>query len=140
MKLKVCPRCDGLGEEPASPIEDVLHAITLCSKCNGKGEVSAKTLKLKLAVETCSFIPITSVKALIKSKRALNEFDESLGNGSVSYGDGNRTMTTIDYILERIRDTIEYSANANSFNKAIAALEEARDNGANGVTYIDLEN
>ena len=97
-------------------------------------------MKLKLAVETCSFIPITSVKALIKSKRALNEFDESLCNGSVSYGDGNRTMTTIDYILERIRDTIEYSANTNSFNKAIAALEEAIANGANGVTYIDLEN
>ena len=98
-------------------------------------------MKLKLVVETCSFIPITSVKALIKSKRALNEFDENLCNGTVSYGDGNRTMTTIDYILERIRRTIEYSANAKSFNKAIVALEEALEEAkANGITYIDLEN
>lgn len=135
MKAKACNHCLGTGEEPASTIEDD-GAIAVCSKCNGKGEVLAKTPKL--AVETCSFIPITSVKALIKSKRALNELDESLCNGSVSYGDSNRTMTTIAYIFNRIQDAVENSKGCEkSFNKAIEALEEARDNG---VQYIDLEN
>jgi len=94
-------------------------------------------IKPKLVVETCSFIPITSVKALIKSKRALNELDESLCNGSVSYGDSNRTMTTIAYILNIIRDIVKSKEWKKSFDKAILALEEA---SSNGVMYIDLEN
>lgn len=94
-------------------------------------------IKPKLVVETCSFIPITSVKALIKNKWALNALDESLCNGSVSYGDSNRTMTTIVYILNIIRNIIKSKEWKKSFDKAILALEEARDNG---VQYIDLEN
>jgi len=136
--VKVCPRCEGLGEEAGLPSPRIEEGelIALCSQCNGKGVVPTKTPKL--SVETCSFIPITSVKALIKSKRALNELGESLCNGSVSYGDSNRTMTTIDYILNRIRDAVENSKGIEmSFNKAIVALEEAR---ANGVQYVDLEN
>ena len=90
-------------------------------------------MKMKtLPIETCTFIPVSFVASLIKSKKAQETFIEDLNNGDATFGSNNRTLVTIEYIKGIMNQN-----NTASYNKARIALNDAVSSGCQ---YVDLEN
>jgi hypothetical protein len=103
-------------------------------KVMSKKEKKVMSLPI-LQVETCSFVPSSSLKALIKGKKAQEAFDQALLDGDATYGCNNRTMVSPSYILDQMGIAIDiHGATEQSFEKFLTALTTMN------AQYIDLEN
>lgn len=162
MKHKRCNRCQDI--VPENKLYNVFRIITnlgecgtdkwkVCKACKeflvrcgweeGIRKIKIKKEKNPLEIQTCSFVFLSDILALIENKEAKKAFDEAIRNdGDISFGDAPRTLCHLAYINDKLlkaRDNFDeehtFETPDNYFDKAIYFVNKLPDE-----TYVDLAN